>query len=84
MQQQWQLIKEWNDLSSDKKLTATLAIVILALVGVVLYYESKYNRQEIDFKKELKEANEKHLKYVTESEKEFKGLYFELQKLKSK
>ena len=91
MNNEWNLIKEWNNLTDDKKLTATLAIIILCLVSVILYYEAKLNRLERDFKKELKEKdnekemlNKNHIIYIQTSEREFKTLFFEIQKLKDK
>lgn len=91
MQQEWKLIKEWNNLSPEKKLTATLAIIIFALVSVILYYESKLNRVETDYKKEIKSIeNEKatilknHILYIQRSEREYRDIFLDLQKIRNK
>ena len=81
---EWNLIKEWNNLSDNKKLTALMAVIIVCLVSVCVYKDKKIEELETAHKKELREVNKKHLDYVLYNEREFKGLYFELQKLRDK
>lgn len=91
MQQEWKIIKEWNSLSTEKQLTATLAIIILSLVSVIIYYESKLNRVSDEYKKELKEKEgekneilKNHINYIEKSEREYRDIVLDIQKLQNK
>lgn len=91
MQTSWKLIKEWNDLSPEKKLTATLAIIILVLVTVIMYYESKLNRIETNYQKELREKEKEkevilinHIYYIQKSEREYRDIILDIEKLKKR
>lgn len=91
MREQWKLISEWNNLSPEKKLTATLAIIIFSLVTVILYYESKLNRIESAYKKDLKEKEKEneavlknHILYMQKSEREYRDIVLDIRKLKER
>jgi uncharacterized membrane protein len=91
MEQNWKLITEWNNLVPEKKLTATFALIVMALVSVIIYYESKLIKVEINYKKELKQEKEgkdeilkKHIQYIEKSEREYRDIVLDIQKLKNK
>lgn len=91
MEQHWKLITEWNNLVPEKKLTATFAMIVIALTSVILYYESKMLRIEQNYKLELKEEKEekneilkKHIQYIEKSEREYRDIVLDIQNLKNK
>ncbi len=85
----WNIIKEWASLGREIKLEVTLAIIILALAGVIMYYEKKLNDKDIQMssersahQKQILECFGDHIKYVESSEKQLKEIVLDVEKLK--
>jgi uncharacterized protein YneF (UPF0154 family) len=85
----WNIIKEWASLRPEIKLQVTLAIIILALAGVVVYYEKKLSDKEIEMNRRISEETQKtlkaymdHIRYVEANEKQYKDIVLDVNKLK--
>lgn len=94
----WNLIKEWLALSAQKQLQAFLALILAISAYIVVHYERRLIDKESEIKElnkthdkhnennriDLDNCNKNHIRYVEESEKEFKRMYFDVQNLKNK
>ena len=91
MQNQWKTITAWLDLEPARQVKASYALVVVALVSVIIYYERKLTTELILHKKELKEKevekNEiivKYLNYIEKREEEYREIVLDIKKLQKK